>query len=95
LCLASSGLTAFAHEDRQWALVRALQDISAAVEGASRQGIAIWSPLGTADQRIVRLAARDSKLLASRWLSCLTALLQAGRVVRQHAPGIPQIISET
>lgn len=66
LCLASSGLTAFAHGDRQWALVRALQDISAAVEGASRQGIAIWSPLGTADQRIVRLAARDSKLLASR-----------------------------
>lgn len=66
LCLASSGLTAFAHEDRQWALVRALQDISAAVEGASRQGIAIWSPLGTTDQRIVRLSARDSKLLASR-----------------------------
>lgn len=72
LCLASSGLTAFAHEDRQFALVRALQDISAAVEGASKQGIAIWSPLGISDERIVRLAARESRLLASRCAAHMT-----------------------
>lgn len=66
LCDASSGLTNFAHEDRQWALIRGLEDISQEVQAASRSGVAIWSPMGAGNQRIVRIAARDAKLLNSR-----------------------------
>ena len=66
LCDASSGLTNFAHEDRQWALMRGLEDISAEIQAATRSGVAIWSPMGTGDDRIVRIAARECKLLNSR-----------------------------
>ena len=70
LCDASSGLTNFAHEDRQWALMRGLEDISAEIQAATRSGVAIWSPMGTGDDRIVRIAARECKLLNSRRAAC-------------------------
>jgi hypothetical protein len=66
LCDASSGLTNFAHEDRQWALMRGLEDISQEIQAATKSGVAIWSPMGTGDDRIVRIAARECKLLNSR-----------------------------
>ena len=73
LCDASAGLTNFAHEDRQWALIRGLEDISEEVQAASRSGVAIWSPMGAGNQRIVRIAARDAKLLNSRYCTCSPA----------------------
>ncbi|PRW56340.1 phophatdylinositol 4-kinase [Chlorella sorokiniana] len=66
LCQASSSLTAFQPEDRQWALRRALQQINAEIEKASRNGVAIWFPMGEANLRVVRLAPRESRLLNSR-----------------------------
>jgi hypothetical protein len=57
-----------AADDRQWALRRALQQINVEIEKASRNGVAIWYPLGEggANLRVVRLAARESRLLNSR-----------------------------
>ncbi len=55
-----------AADDRQWALRRALQQINVEIEKASRNGVAIWFPMGEADLRVVRLAPRESRLLNSR-----------------------------
>ncbi|KAK9837506.1 hypothetical protein WJX81_007387 [Elliptochloris bilobata] len=66
LCDASSGLTAFAPEDRQWALMRGLEEINKEIEAASRSGVACWFPMGTCNERIMRLAAREATLLNSR-----------------------------
>ncbi|KAL3135684.1 hypothetical protein ABBQ38_006156 [Trebouxia sp. C0009 RCD-2024] len=67
LCDASSGLTAFAAEDRQWALRRGLEEINKEIEAASRSGIAsCWFPMGTRNERIIRLAAKEASLLNSR-----------------------------
>lgn len=67
LCDASSGLTAFATEDRQWALRRGLEEINKEIEAASRSGIAsCWFPMGTRNERIIRLAAKEASLLNSR-----------------------------
>ncbi|GAB4820846.1 hypothetical protein N2152v2_007892 [Parachlorella kessleri] len=66
LCTASSGLTAFQPEDREWALRKVLQNINTQVERASRTGVAIWFPMGDSNLRVVRLAARESNLLNSR-----------------------------
>lgn len=67
LCDASSGLTAFAAEDRQWALRRGLEEINKEIEAASRSGVAsCWFPMGTRNERIIRLAAKEASLLNSR-----------------------------
>ncbi|KAL4457452.1 hypothetical protein ABPG75_012317 [Micractinium tetrahymenae] len=66
LCQASSSLTAFQPDDRQWALRKALQQINVEIEKASRNGVAIWFPMGEANLRVVRLAPRESRLLNSR-----------------------------
>ncbi len=58
--------SARAQEDRQWALMRGLEEINKEIEAASRSGVACWFPMGTRDERIVRLAAREATLLNSR-----------------------------
>ncbi|KAL6768298.1 PIK3 [Auxenochlorella protothecoides x Auxenochlorella symbiontica] len=66
LCTASSGLTAFPPEDREWALRQVLASINVQIEAASRKGVAVWFPMGTRARRVVRLAPRESNLLNSR-----------------------------
>ncbi|KAK9814469.1 hypothetical protein WJX72_006450 [[Myrmecia] bisecta] len=66
LCDASAGLTAFAQEDRQYALRRGLEEINKEIELASRHGVACWFPLGCRNERIVRLTAKEAVLLNSR-----------------------------
>ena len=53
-------------EDRQWALVRGLEHINSEIEGAARDGVACWFPMGTRDERILRLPAKEAILLNSR-----------------------------
>ena len=54
-------------EDRQWALRRGLEEINKEIETASRSGIAsCWFPMGTRNERIIRLAAKEASLLNSR-----------------------------
>lgn len=85
LCDASAGLTNFAHEDRQWALIRGLEDISQEVQAASRSGVAIWSPMGSGNQRIVRIAARDAKLLNSRCATRATRVMKPDFAILLHS----------
>jgi len=67
LCSASSALTSVVEEERQWALQKALRNISTEIERASRGGVAIWFPMArAAPQRVIRLAFRESMLLNSR-----------------------------
>lgn len=67
LCTASSNLTVFQPEDRQWALQKALHSINAEMDRAAKAGVAIWWPMGRSlQQRVVRLAYKESKLLNSR-----------------------------
>ena len=55
-------------EDRQWALRRGLEEINKEIEAASRSGIAsCWFPMGTRNERIIRLAAKEASLLNSRY----------------------------
>jgi hypothetical protein len=53
-------------EDREWALRRGLEEINKEIEAASRNGVACWFPMGTRNERIVRLAANEAQLLNSR-----------------------------
>ncbi len=53
-------------EDREWALKRGLDEINKEIEAASRAEVACWFPMGTRDERIVRLAAKEAHLLNSR-----------------------------
>lgn len=53
-------------EDREWALRKGLQEINKEIEAASRNGVACWFPMGTRNERIVRLAADEAQLLNSR-----------------------------
>lgn len=53
-------------EDRQWALRKGLEEINKEIEQASKMGVACWFPMGTRNDRIVRLAAKDAILLNSR-----------------------------
>jgi len=54
-------------EDRQWALRRGLEEINKEIEAASRSGVAsCWFPMGTRNERIIRLAAKEASLLNSR-----------------------------
>ena len=67
LCTASSNLTVFQPEDRQWALHKALRSINAEMDRASAAGVAIWWPMGRSlRQRVVRLSYKESRLLNSR-----------------------------
>ena len=63
-------------EDRQWALRRGLEEINKEIEAASRSGIAsCWFPMGTRNERIIRLAAKEASLLNSRYMqACRKAL---------------------
>ena len=56
-------------EDRQWALVKGLEHINSEIEAAARDGVVCWFPMGTRDERILRLPAKEAILLNSRWLS--------------------------
>ena len=54
-------------EDRQWALRRGLEEINKEIEAASRSGVAsCWFPMGTRNEHIIRLAAKEASLLNSR-----------------------------
>ena len=53
-------------EDRQYPLVKGLEHINDEIEGAAREGVACWFPMGTRDERILRLPAREAILLNSR-----------------------------
>ena len=53
-------------EDRQWALRKGLEEINKEIEHASRLGVACWFPMGSRNERIVRLAAKEAVLLNSR-----------------------------
>lgn len=66
LCFALLTAPPRAAEDREWALRRALQQINAEIEKASRNGVAIWFPMGDTNLRVVRLSPRESRLLNSR-----------------------------
>ncbi|KAK9865441.1 hypothetical protein WJX84_000186 [Apatococcus fuscideae] len=66
LCDASANLTAFATEDRPWALQRGLAEINREIERASRTGVACWFPMGTRNERIVRLPVQEASILNSR-----------------------------
>ena len=67
LCTASSNLTVFQPEDRQWALQKALHSINIEMDRASTVGVGIWWPMGRSlRQRVVRLAHKESRLLNSR-----------------------------
>ena len=67
LCMASSNLTAFPPDEREWALHKALQSINNEMDRAAAAGVAVWWPLGRSlHQRVLRLAYRESHLLNSR-----------------------------
>jgi hypothetical protein len=77
LCTASSNLTVFQPEDRDWALHKALTSINAEMDRASRSGVAIWWPMGRSlRQRVVRLAYRESRLLNSREKAPFTLFIE-------------------
>ncbi|KDD71527.1 hypothetical protein H632_c4855p0, partial [Helicosporidium sp. ATCC 50920] len=76
LCTASSGLTAFPPEDRDWALRRVLQSIDDEVDRAAKRGVAIWFPQGQRNARVVRLEPRESNLLNSREKAPFTLYLE-------------------
>jgi phosphatidylinositol 4-kinase B len=76
LCTASSGLTAFRPEEREWALRKALQRINTELERASKSGMAVWFPMGRHNQRVVRLAWRESSLLNSTEKAPFTLLIE-------------------
>ena len=65
-----------AQDDRQWALRKGLDEINKEIEAASRNGVACWFPMGTRNERIVRLAAKEAQLLNSR-LACARVLFLA------------------
>ena len=70
MCLLPISPVASLQEDRQWALRRGLEEINKEIEAASRTGIAsCWFPMGTRNERIIRLAAKEASLLNSRY-SC-------------------------
>lgn len=56
-------------EDREWALRNGLEEINKEIEAASRNGVACWFPMGTRNERIVRLATKEAQLLNSRFLA--------------------------
>lgn len=77
LCTASSNLTVFQPEDRQWALHKALTSINTEMDRASRSGVAIWWPMGRSlRQRVVRLAYRESRLLNSQEKAPFTLFIE-------------------
>ena len=91
LCLQFS-LSLCLQEDRQWALRRGLEEINREIERANRMGVACWFPMGSRDERIVRLAAREASLLNSRcavsWqcsadVGCRSGSLQCALSARQ------------
>ena len=79
LLQSQTGLLCRVQEDREWALKRGLDEINKEIEAASRADVACWFPMGTRDERIVRLAAKEAQLLNSR---CVSA--------RRHPAGVPQ-----
>ena len=62
-------------EDRQWALVRGLEHINREIEGAAGDGVPCWFPMGTRDERILRLPAKEAILLNSRCACTCTSLI--------------------
>lgn len=58
-------------EDREWALRNGLEEINKEIEAASRNGVSCWFPMGTRNERIVRLATKEAQLLNSRCLALL------------------------
>lgn len=62
-------------EDREWALRNGLEEINKEIEAASRNGVACWFPMGTRNERIVRLATKEAQLLNSRCLGTPFLLL--------------------
>ncbi len=66
-----------AQEDREWALRNGLEEINKEIEAASRNGVACWFPMGTRNERIVRLATKEAQLLNSRCAPALSTLATA------------------
>ena len=75
-------LLCLAQEDREWALRKGLEEINKEIEAASRSGVACWFPMGTRNERIVRLAAKEAQLLNSRCAQTLSATL----LTSEHGP---------
>lgn len=66
LCDASSSLVCIPAEERPRALRHALDAINRDLEAASRRSVAVWFPMGPRNDRVLRLAAKESVLLNSR-----------------------------
>ena len=50
--------------------MRGLEHINREIEGAASDGVPCWFPMGTRDERILRLPAKEAILLNSRCGGC-------------------------
>lgn len=53
-------------EERQRALRNGLECINYEIEAAARKNVAIWFPMGTQNERVLRVTAKEAVLLNSR-----------------------------
>lgn len=93
LCTASSNLTEFTPEYRQWALCRALEALNAEIDKTARNGVAIWFPMGRKTDRVVRLVSNEVAILNSRekapfllYIEVLNADDEGGEAAEEAAP---------
>lgn len=100
LCMASNNLTAFAPEEREWALHKALKKINNEMDRAAAAGVAVWWPLGSnLHQRVLRLAYKESRLLNSREKAPFTLFVEvldesAAKASRQQSTKVPNNVAE-
>lgn len=66
LCDASSHLVQLPQETRLKALKRALMDINSEIDLCNANGVAVWFPMGSKNQRVLRLVPDEAVLLNSR-----------------------------
>ena len=59
--------------------MKGLEHINSEIEGAARDGVACWFPMGTRDERILRLPAKEAILLNSRCCTKVTACVSGAR----------------
>lgn len=63
---AAMSLTQFSREERHRALRYGLDAINQEIETASKEDVAIWFPMGSACERVLRIATKECCLLNSR-----------------------------
>lgn len=71
-------------EDRRAALKVGLDGINSEIAVASRNGVAIWFPMGSRNERIVRLATKEATILNSRFWPVLKPPRQFGRHTHKY-----------